>query len=373
MQTPSGPGWWTEVPEAQRRHLRVWLWTGAALTLLSLIVGGGTRLTQSGLSIVDWDPIVGVIPPRNQAQWQEAFARYREFPEYRQLRSDMTLAEFRSIFMWEYVHRIVARLIGVVFLIPFVWFGLRGYLTRPLLKRVLLLFALGGAQGLMGWLMVRSGLVDRPRVSHYRLAMHLSLAFAIFGCCLWLASELTARPALAIAEDARRFIERGLRVVGALLTVQIVWGALVAGLKAGFFFNTFPLMGGNMLPPGGMDLRPVIRNLVDNPVTVQWMHRVLGTILLATAAIFVRQVWRRTEEAELRRFCAALLALILTQYALGVLTLMYVVPIPLGLTHQATAMVTFGVWLSLAHRVRSRAAVSYLTPQAVQIQPGLAR
>jgi len=360
QQTISRPravaDWRTEIPETKRRHLRAWLWSGAALTFLILIVGGITRLTQSGLSIVDWRPIMGVVPPLNEAQWQEAFDQYRQYPEYQLLRRGMNMEEFRFIFFWEYIHRVIARVIGLVFLIPFLWFLVRGYFNRPLLKRALVLFALGASQGVMGWLMVRSGLVDRPHVSHFRLAMHLSLAFAIFGCCVWFANDLRSRAALAVGHDTRRFLLRGLGVVGALLGIQIFWGALVAGLKAGFVFNTFPLMAGGLLPPNGWDLQPAILNLVENPITVQWMHRVLGTALLVATAAFFFQVRARIADPAVRMFNASFLSLILAQYALGVLTLILRVPVSLGVAHQAMAMVLFGVWIAWLHRVRHHSA-----------------
>jgi heme a synthase len=344
-----------EIPAARRHHLRTWLWSGAALTFFILVVGGITRLTQSGLSIVDWRPIMGVVPPLTEAQWQEAFDQYRQFPEYQQLRRGMSMEEFRFIFFWEYIHRVIARLIGLVFLIPFLFFWLRGYFNRPLMKRALLLFALGAMQGVMGWLMVRSGLVDRPQVSHYRLAMHLSLAFAIFGCCLWFAADLRDRIRPALDEGARRYAARGLALVGGLLAVQIFWGALVAGLKAGYVFNTFPLMAGRWFPPNALDLSPVWVNALENPITVQWVHRVLGTVLLAVSVALYLGVRRRAADARTRTLNAALAGLIGAQYLLGVATLLMRVPISLGVAHQAMAMVVFGVWLLWLHDVRAPA------------------
>jgi heme a synthase len=184
---PAGAGPWSPADRRRRAHLRAWLWSGATLTFVILVVGGITRLTQSGLSIVDWQPLMGVVPPLSEAQWQESFERYRQFPEYQQLRRGMTLDEFKFIFFWEYLHRMVARLIGLVFLVPFLVFLAKGYFEGPLLRRALLLFGLGALQGFMGWYMVKSGLADQPHVSHYRLAVHLSIAFAIFGCCVWFA------------------------------------------------------------------------------------------------------------------------------------------------------------------------------------------
>jgi heme a synthase len=346
--------WRLEIPEDRRRLLRAWFWSGALLTFVILVVGGITRLTQSGLSIVDWAPIMGVIPPLSEAQWQEAFDRYRQFPEYQQLRQGMTLSEFQFIFFWEYFHRMIARFIGIVFLVPFVFFWIRGYFNRPLLKRALALFALGALQGLVGWLMVASGLVDRPHVSHFRLAIHLSIAFAIFGCCVWYAADLKVSSVRErVPAVARRSMLGGLYLVGGLLAVQIFWGALVAGLKAGLFFNTFPLMAGGWLPPQGMDLQPALLNLVENPITVQWMHRLLGTVLGVVAIGFYLRVRSGVVDAASRRMNAALLGLILFQYLLGVLTLIYRVPVTLGVAHQAAAMVIFGVWLLWLHRVHN--------------------
>ncbi len=346
--------WRLRIPESRRRYLRAWFWSVAGMTLGVLIVGGITRLTQSGLSIVDWDPLFGVIPPLTEAQWLETFDRYRQFPEYQQLRQGMTLSEFELIFFWEYLHRLLARGIGLVFLVPLLFFWVRGYLTRPLVRRSLALFGLGAAQGVMGWLMVASGLVDRPSVSHFRLAAHLSLAFLIFGFAVWLARELAVsatRP--AIAPRAYRFVSRGLVAVGALLLLQVVWGAFTAGLDAGLYNNTFPLMDGKLVPATLLWLDPPVRNFVHNPVAVQWMHRVLGTLLgLATIGLFIGTRRLHTDRLT-ARLNAMFLALIVVQYLLGVLTLLFFVPVALGVTHQATAMITFGVWVTWLHHVRN--------------------
>lgn len=341
-----------ELPERRRRHLRAWFLTGAAMTFLIVVIGGITRLTQSGLSIVDWRPIMGVIPPLSHDLWVEAFDRYRQFPEYQVLRRGMSLEEFKFIFFWEYVHRLAARLIGLIFLVPFLYFWLRGYFDRPLLRRVLVLFALGAAQGVLGWLMVRSGLVDRPSVSHYRLAAHLSLALLILGTCIWLARQTNVP-----AEPAAADVGRGggaIRIVlglGALLALQIVWGAFVAGLHAGLIFNTFPLMGDGLVPPGAWMLEPLLINLVENPATVQWVHRVLGTLLLGAAAAVY---WhRRTDERNPvgRRMSLVFLVLVLGQYGLGVATLLLRVPIALGTLHQAVAAVIVALWVVWLHHL----------------------
>jgi heme a synthase len=358
--------WRRQIHESRRQPLRLWLWSIAAMTLGVLIVGGITRLTQSGLSIVHWQPIMGVIPPLNEAQWVEKFELYRQFPEYQQLRRGMTLHEFKFIYFWEYLHRLLARMIGVVFLVPFIFFSLRGYFNRALASRALALFALGAAQGVLGWIMVKSGLAERPSVSHYRLAAHLSLAFIIFGYAVWLARDLRARLELVVASRAdRRLMLFGLAGIGVLIAVQIVWGAFVAGLKAGFFYNTFPLMAGRLVPPHMLAYEPLLRNFIENPVTVQWLHRLIGTVLGTVVVVFAVRVMRAGVDPLSQRLNLALLGLVAVQYLLGVLTLIYTVPVGLGVAHQALAMILFGVWLVWLHHVRSLHLPGALTPPAV--------
>ena len=349
--------WRLRLPARNRRWIRTWLWAIAATTFVILVVGGVTRLTHSGLSIVDWQPLIGVVPPLDEAQWAASFERYRQFPEYRQLRPDMTLAEYKHIFFWEYLHRLVARLIGLVFLVPFAFFWFSGMLTRPLARRAIALFALGALQGLVGWLMVRSGLVDRPSVSHYRLAAHLTLALVIFGLCVWVIRDLSlgrARPTATTV--ARRRLRRGLLAVGGLLALQMVWGAFVAGLKAGLLFNTFPLMGGAVVPPNLWLLSPAVLNFVQNPSGVQWLHRILGTALIVCVFVVFQQTRRPRMDRTSRRLGTALLSVVAAQYALGVLTLIYAVPIGLGVAHQALAMVIVGVWVTALHHTRHLSA-----------------
>lgn len=345
--------WRHPITESRRRRLRLWFWSIAAATLVMVALGGITRLTQSGLSIVDWHPLMGVVPPLNEAQWTVTFERYRQYPEYQQLRRGMTLGEFKTIFFWEYLHRLVARSLGVLFLVPFVFFWRAGDLPRPLLWRALGLFALGALQGIMGWLMVKSGLVDRPAVSHYRLAAHLSLALVILGWAVWLACSLAGR-ARPLTAAARRTIGRGLRIVGLLVALQIIWGAFVAGMKAGLIFNTFPLMGGQILPPSGLALEPAALNLVQNMPTVQWMHRLLGTIVLISAVVFFIRVRRVTPEPWVRHFNATLVLLIGIQYLLGVTTLIYGVPTSIAVLHQVTAGLIVVVWVAWLQSVSTQ-------------------
>ncbi len=346
--------WRLTIPEERRRYLRAWLWSVAAMTFAVVVIGGITRLTLSGLSIVEWKPFTGVIPPMGDAAWQKMFEAYQQFPEYRTWRADMSIAEFKSIFMWEYLHRLAARTIGVVFLLPFLFFWLRGWLNGPLLRRSLALFALGAMQGFMGWYMVMSGLVDRPSVSHYRLAAHLSIAFCIFGYALWLARELRVDAwKVSTTAATKRMMTRGLALTGVVLAVQIVWGAFVAGLKAGKLYPTFPLMGGRLTPPDLLSLDPVTRNFLENPSAVQWSHRVIGTILALIVITLAIRVMNATADERSKRLNLALLTLIIAQYALGVLTVLHAVPVLLGVLHQSTALVILGVWLTWFHHVRS--------------------
>jgi heme a synthase len=351
------PDWRLEIPESRRRLLRAWLWSIAGMTFLTLVVGGITRLTQSGLSIVDWQPLIGVVPPLNEVQWQEAFDRYRAFPEYQRLRQGMSLSEFKFIFFWEYLHRMVARTIGLVFLVPFLVFLAKGFMNRPLRNRALLLFGLGASQGLMGWFMVTSGLVDQPRVSHYRLAAHLSLAFLIFGYAVWLARDLAVRadpPRVPRMRGTR--LLRGVVALGVLMGVQIVWGAFVAGLKAGLYYNTFPLMAGSLLPPDFLLLAPGLVNLVENPSAVQWIHRLLGTLLLVGAIAFALRLRGPEVDPTFRRLAGVFAGLVAFQYLLGVATLLLMVPVSLGVAHQGMAMILAGVWVAWLHHTREARA-----------------
>jgi len=339
------------------------------MTFSVLIVGGITRLTHSGLSMVEWQPLVGTIPPLNETQWMERFDQYRQFPEYQQLRQGMTLQQFKVIFFWEYLHRLLARLIGLAFIVPFIAFWRSGSLSAPIVRRVLAILALGLTQGAMGWLMVRSGLVDRPSVSHYRLAAHLTIAFAIFGFCVWVTRELAlGRRQVAVTIHTRRVMVRGLAIVGGLIAAQVVWGAFVAGLKAGLIFGTFPLMAGHLLPPRLLGTDWVLIDLVQDVAAVQWMHRAIGTLLLlAVYGVFVL-VRRAEPDTASRRLSLVLVILIASQYALGVATLLQAVPPGLAVVHQATALAIVGVWVGWTHHVRNLAVLSAAGP-AVPYRP----
>lgn len=327
----------------QKKQIRIWYLSGAVLVFLILIVGGITRLTDSGLSIVEWSPIMGAIPPLNEIQWEEAFDKYKQYPEYQEHNAGMSMAEFQFIFFWEYLHRFLGRLVGIFFIIPFGYFLVKKAFDKTQFRRSLFLLTLGFAQGFMGWYMVKSGLVDVPMVSPYRLAAHLSLAIVIFGACLWFAIDLYERR--THYEPYVQEFKKWIWGFFALLGLQIIWGAFVAGLDAGHVYNTFPKMYARWVPAEAWILEPFVRNLTENPAAVQFIHRLLGSMLAIYVIAMWGRVFRRAEQSQTRNWALVLFALLLGQYALGVFTLIYHVPVWLGVTHQAFAIIIFGAAL----------------------------
>jgi cytochrome c oxidase assembly protein subunit 15 len=358
MSATAGP---LAIPEpasgraAGDRPIALWLLVCCAMIFAMVVIGGVTRLTESGLSITEWRPISGVLPPLSEAEWQHAFSLYQQIPEYQQLNRGMTLATFKSIFWWEYIHRLWGRLIGVVFAVPFVWFLLRGRIRRPLVPRLAAMLVLGGLQGGLGWYMVESGLAQRTDVSQYRLAAHLLLALAIYSYILWTALTLL-RPRPIVAPAAEQLRPHLLGLAG-LLVVTLALGAFVAGLNGGMVYNSFPLMGGQFLPTDAVALEPLWRNLFENPVGAQFAHRWLAvvTVLVALA------LWGRGRRLALPRAVARPIAhvagMALLQAGLGLATLLLVVPIPLAAAHQAGAvlLLSFVVWALVESRGSSRA------------------
>jgi cytochrome c oxidase assembly protein subunit 15 len=324
--------------------LRAWLLGVAALVFLMVSVGGATRLTGSGLSITEWQPIVGIVPPLSQADWLEAFAKYQQIPQYHHVNRGMSLEAFKAIFWWEWAHRFLGRLIGVVFLVPFLGFLAAGQMPRAVLGRLAGIFALGGLQGAIGWYMVRSGLADRIDVSQYRLALHLGLAILIFGALIWVALSIDQ---LQRRTTAARPVHAGSAAALLLLVlVQIVLGAFVAGLKAGASYNTWPLMDGRLVPDGLGAMQPWYLNLFENALTVQFNHRLVAYALLLAAIWHAWSVVRGTSDPPIRLTAVTLAAGVLAQAALGIATLLAQVPLALGLAHQAGAAAVFGlaVW-----------------------------
>jgi cytochrome c oxidase assembly protein subunit 15 len=330
------------------RQVATWLLICCGLVFIMVVLGGVTRLTGSGLSMVDWRPLLGWLPPLTDADWQRTFEMYQQSPEYQKVNAYMGVAEFKGIFWLEYLHRLLGRLIGLVFALPFVYFLVRGYIRRGEWARYLLMFVLGGLQGVLGWYMVKSGLVDDPHVSQYRLTAHLLAAFAIFGYMFWVALSL-----LFPKTDTRPHRLRGRTIaLTGLITVTIVSGGFVAGLKAGKIYNTFPRMNEFWVPPGLMTHEPWWRNFFDNMTTVQFDHRILA---LTTFALIVAW-WFGARRADLpRRARPAANALLHTaglQVVLGIATLLLGVPIALAAAHQGVAMLLFGAALYLVHSLR---------------------
>jgi len=329
------------------RAVAVWLLICCALVFAMVVLGGVTRLTESGLSMVDWRPLMGTLPPFGQAEWQAVFDQYKAFPEYQKINAGMTLAEFKGIFWFEYTHRVLGRAIGLAFFLPFLWFLFSGRVRGPLAWKLAGVFLLGGLQGLMGWYMVKSGLVDDPRVSQYRLAAHLALAVLVYGLMLWLALGLL-RPA-AGRPEAPRGAAWGLI---ALISLTILSGAFVAGLDAGMDYNTFPLMDGRFVPDGYLAQSPALVNIFETIAAVQFNHRWLGMTTGLLALAFVWRLATRGPDASLRRAAGLFGAMALVQPTLGILTLLLVVPVALAALHQAGALLLFTAALWTAFELR---------------------
>lgn len=316
------------------RPIVIWLCVLCVLVFGTVLVGGITRLTESGLSITDWKPFTGAFPPTSDAAWQRAFDDYKAFPQYQKVNQGMTLGDFKFIFWWEFIHRNLGRLIGVAFFFPFVYFLWRRLVSGVLARRLAFAFVLGGLQGALGWYMVQSGLVDMPRVSHYRLTAHLSLALFILTYLFWLILDLKVGRQRGTVPKGVRV---GVKVLTAVISLQIVLGAFTAGMRAGIGYNTFPLMNGFFAPPGLMYLDPKILNFFENPVMVQFLHRNMAyLVVLGVAAL-----WWRTRSLALdsrqRLAVRCLVGTVAVQFLLGVLTLVLVVPVSVASMHQVGA------------------------------------
>jgi heme a synthase len=317
------------------RAIRLWLLAIAALLVAMVLVGGATRLTESGLSIVEWQPVAGTLPPLSAAQWQREFDKYRATPQYRHLNAGMSVDDFKVIYWWEWAHRMLGRVIGAAFLLPFLFFLWRGWVTPRLRTRLWAIFALGALQGAVGWWMVASGLVNRVEVSQYRLATHLVLACAIFAAIVWTLQSLSERATVAVPARLR-WSAAGLL---ALVLAQIYLGALVAGLRAGFIYNTWPLIDGTFVPGAGslFASAPAWRNLFENPLTVQFDHRMAAYALWAFAVLHALDAARSRSGPALTG-ALALAGAVTIQAVLGILTLIYVAPLAVALAHQGGAI-----------------------------------
>jgi cytochrome c oxidase assembly protein subunit 15 len=332
------------------RPVALWLVVVATMIFAMVVLGGVTRLTRSGLSIVEWNPVMGAIPPLSERQWQTEFAKYQLTPEYRQVNVGMSLDAFKRIYWVEWLHRLVGRLIGLVFFVPLVYFAVRRKIPTSLVPKLAGLFVLGGLQGALGWFMVKSGLVHDPHVSPYRLTAHLGVAVAIYAFVVWIALGLRRPHSVAIREPMLRGFGW---FVTALIYVMILAGGLVAGTKAGFAFNTFPLMNGHLFPPGLYAMQPAWINVFENIATVQFDHRLIAYLLVLIVAAYWWMARSANLPASTRQVFHLLPIALLVQVALGISTLLLIVPVWLGALHQAGALAVLTVALRLNHDLRS--------------------
>jgi cytochrome c oxidase assembly protein subunit 15 len=340
--------------EIERRHhaIRLWLYAVAALIFAMVLVGGATRLTESGLSIVEWKPVTGTLPPTGEAAWQAEFDKYKTIPQFRELNHAMTLGEFKTIFWWEWTHRLMGRLIGAAFLLPFLWFLAKGWVGQGMRWRLWTIFGLGALQGAVGWWMVASGLTERLEVSQYRLATHLILACVIFAAIVWTAGRLSARPAVDVPPRIRATAIALL----ILVLVQIYLGALVAGLRAGLIYNTWPLIDGSFVPDASRLFHetPLWRNVFENTLTVQFNHRMVAYALWLVALLHAVDVARTARHGPALTHAIVLVGLVTIQAAIGILTLLHQAPIGLALMHQAGAIVVLTLAVVHAERLTPR-------------------
>lgn len=334
----------------QSKAVGLWLLICAITVYIMIIIGGITRLTQSGLSMVEWEPIMGIIPPLSLADWQQVFTQYQASPEYQKVNLGMSLDEFKSIFWWEYGHRVLGRFIGLLFFVPFLFFLVRGYLSGIWKIKLLGLFILGGMQAVVGWYMVKSGLVDNPHVSQYRLAAHFGIALMIYVVMIWFMLDF-------LKTEKRRqpiALKKVALIVSQLIFFMMITGAFVAGLKAGHIYNTFPLMGGNIVPDSVLALTPAWKNIFENPVTVQFIHRCIAyVIIIAVVLLFIkgRKLIADHPEVKVGMNLWIVLLLMICQVLFGIITLLNQVPVFWGALHQFTGVALISSTLFLAHRL----------------------
>ena len=336
------------------KSIIIWLFAGCFLIYVMVVIGGITRLTHSGLSMVEWNMIVGSMPPISDADWQVPFEKYKLSPEYQIINNQFSLNEFKSIYWWEFIHRMLGRTIGVLFLIPFFYFLLRKKFDKLFLKKMLVLLALGALQGVLGWYMVYSGLQKEPHVSHYRLAAHLISAFTVFGFTFWYALDLLYPKILEESVTSKK-VNRLTKITFGLIILQIIYGAFVAGLKAGLFYNSFPKMGTSFFPETIFSFEPFWKNFLENPAGVQFVHRYLAYVVVILV-VFLWEAARKMELTQLqRRATNFMVGVVCAQFTLGILTLLYAVPICLGVIHQTGAFILFASVLFFMHSLRKTA------------------
>jgi len=322
------------------------------LVFAMVVVGGVTRLTDSGLSMVEWRPIVGTIPPITENDWDEVFKKYHETPQYKEVNQGMSIDEFKGIFWWEYAHRVLGRVIGIVFFVPFLFFLVRKRIDRPLGFKLGGIFLLGGLQGLMGWYMVKSGLVDNPHVSQYRLTAHLSLAFVIHAAMFHVALGLLDPHSRLDISKKLRNLQIFIKLLIGIIFLMVLSGGFVAGIRAGLAYNTFPLMNGKFIPPEIFILEPWYLNFFENMATVQFDHRMIAWILAILVPIFWYKSRQIALPSSVRLACNLFLIMLAIQICLGVATLLMVVPLPLAASHQAGAVLLFTAAIWVNHKLR---------------------
>lgn len=350
----------------QHQAVRLWLLAVAALVVATLLVGGATRLTESGLSITEWKPVTGIVPPLTEAQWRVEFEKYKAIPQYQQINRGMTLSEFKTIFWWEWGHRLLGRAIGAVFLLPFLLFLWRGWIGSGLRWKLWALFALGGVQGAVGWWMVYSGLSDRVSVSQYRLAFHMTLACVIYAGLVWTLRSLNPGP---VTETSTR-VRIGAALITLLVVLQIYLGALVAGLDAGLTYNTWPLIDGALVPAAERlwFLDPAWRNFFENELMVQFVHRMVAYALWLVAILHMLDVMRTLRRGAAVSTAIWLAVTVTAQAAVGIATLLYLVPIWLALLHQGMAIVILTIAI-----VHAESLWRQPKSEALGVRPALAR
>lgn len=333
------------------RAVANWLLLCAGMVFVMAIIGAITRLTESGLSITEWKPITGALPPLNEAQWMAEFEKYKQIPEYQVLNRGMSLEEFKHIFFWEWFHRLWGRLIGLVFALPLIWFVVKGQVSRSMLPKLVGLFLLGGLQGFIGWFMVQSGLSVRTDVSHYRLALHLAMALILYALLIQVALGLR-HPEAASRPERAGLRRHGLAAL-ALVAITIIWGAFVAGLDAGFAYNTWPLMGDEFAPSEMWNLSPAWLNFLENTAAVQFTHRWLAILTAGVGIAYAWRIGQRTDLPDVAKRAALYLSLgFAGQVVLGITTLLHAVPVALGAAHQGGALVVLALLIRSLHTLR---------------------
>lgn len=334
-----------------RRYLAIWLLSIALLVLSMIVLGGLTRLTGSGLSIVDWKPITGILPPLNASDWTESFQRYQAFPEYQKVNQGMSLSAYKAIFYFEYFHRLLGRLIGMAFILPLIFFIWRRMIPKQQIFSLLLIFILGGLQGVLGWYMVKSGLVHNPHVSQYRLVAHLMTALTLYASLLWIAFGLLRTETTEVLRVSKRLYVALLGFI-TLIVVMIMTGGFMAGTRAGLAYNTFPLMAGKWLPEHLWTLSPWWLNCFENVTTIQFNHRLLAYLIVIVTLVLVFALSRASLPPSLKRAFWGLLAVILMQVSLGILTVLWSVPIPIAAAHQGGAFIVLAWALYLFRQIK---------------------